>query len=46
MEGLRQHEQRYHLRGESLRAIGILPKGLKGRIEFAGNTSRTDTLYC
>jgi uncharacterized 2Fe-2S/4Fe-4S cluster protein (DUF4445 family) len=31
----------YHLREESLRAIGILPHGFKGIIEFAGNTSRT-----
>lgn len=31
----------YHLRQESLRAIGILPRGFEGKIEFAGNTSRT-----
>jgi len=31
----------YHLREESLRAIGILPHGFNGHIEFAGNTCRT-----
>lgn len=31
----------YHLREESLRAIGILPHGFNGKIDFAGNTSRT-----
>jgi len=31
----------YHLREESLRKINILPRGFKGKIDFAGNTSRT-----
>jgi uncharacterized 2Fe-2S/4Fe-4S cluster protein (DUF4445 family) len=31
----------YHLREETLRAIGILPHGFQGEIVFAGNTCRT-----
>ncbi|MDW7712124.1 MAG: ASKHA domain-containing protein [Deferrisomatales bacterium] len=30
----------YHLRPESLEAIGLLPSGLSERVAFAGNTSR------
>jgi uncharacterized 2Fe-2S/4Fe-4S cluster protein (DUF4445 family) len=30
----------YHLRPESLEAIGLLPPGLADRVSFAGNTSR------
>lgn len=30
----------YHLRPESLEAIGLLPRGLADRVTFAGNTSR------
>ena len=31
----------YHLREESLRATGIVPKNFSGIVEFAGNTCRT-----
>jgi len=31
----------YHLRKESLQQIGIVPRGFKGEIYFAGNTCRT-----
>jgi uncharacterized 2Fe-2S/4Fe-4S cluster protein (DUF4445 family) len=31
----------HHLREESLRCIGIVPRGFKGPIDFAGNTCRT-----
>ncbi|MHB8764945.1 MAG: ASKHA domain-containing protein [Deferrisomatales bacterium] len=31
----------YHLRPESLEALGLLPPGLLDRVLFAGNTSRT-----
>jgi uncharacterized 2Fe-2S/4Fe-4S cluster protein (DUF4445 family) len=31
----------YHLRAESLVAIGLLPPEFKDRIEFVGNTSKT-----
>jgi len=31
----------YHLRTESLRQIGIVPRDFKGKIAFAGNTCRT-----
>lgn len=31
----------HHLRKESLRTIGLLPRGFKGKISFAGNTCRT-----
>lgn len=31
----------YHIRKESLRVIGLLPRGFQGLIDFAGNTSRT-----
>lgn len=31
----------YHLREESLRTIGLLPRGFTGKINFAGNTCRT-----
>ena len=31
----------YHLRVESLRRIGIIPRDFKGDVEFAGNTCRT-----
>lgn len=30
----------YHLRPESLEAVGLLPRGLADRVTFAGNTSR------
>lgn len=31
----------YHLRKNTLRRIGILPRGYEGQIDFAGNTCRT-----
>lgn len=36
----------YHLKPEALKTIGLLPPGLKGEIEFVGNTAKEGARLC